>query len=164
MTVHELLVRYFMKFHAIIVFTVFSVVVLMSCGGENPKTTFVKMRQDACNSNPEGFFKYLDKQAVRDKFERATIDKFTQGSSEDKLSERSQAMPRNLKNEYVTEHMNTLWSKYENWIDLGKDGPLCKMEIINSEGSIITINIPGEPNEVWGFNKSDSKWKVVFIK
>lgn len=153
-----------MKFNAHKILVAFAVIALMSCSGENIKTTFIKMRQYACNSNTQEFFQHIDKQAVRGRFAQSTIDRFTQGASEDKLSERSQGMSPNLKNKYVSEHINTLWSKYENWIDLGKDGPLCKMEILKSEDAMITIHIPGEPDEVWGFYKSNTRWKVVSIQ
>jgi len=109
------------------------------------------------------FFKNVDKQAVRDNLKKDTIGNFTESASEEKLSERSQEMPENYEEEIVPEYMRTLWANYENWLNMRESGPLCKMKVININGNSITVNIPGYPDSLWGYDKSNGGWKLVSI-
>lgn len=138
-----------------------SISALVSCSRDSVESTFQNMRKEACSANYEGFFQYIDKQAVRDNFKKQTIGNFTEGASEGKLSERSQGMPGNYEEEIVAEHMKTLWANYENWLNMGESGPLCKMKAIKVDGNSITVNIPGHPDSIWGFDKSTGGWKLV---
>lgn len=149
-------------FISIIIFSL-SISVLGSCSRESVESTFQNMRQQACSSNYKGFFQYIDKQAVRNNFKKDTIDNFTEGASEGKLSERSQGVPGSYENEIVPKHMKTLWANYENWLNMGESGPLCNMKVINIDGNSITVNIPGHPDSLWGFDKLNGEWKLVSI-
>ncbi len=152
-----------MRLSISIIILILSIAVLVSCNGDSIESAFQKMRQEACSSNYEGFFQYIDKQAIRENFKQDTIDKFTEGVSEDKLSERSQGMPRDYEDKIVPEHMKTLWGNYEDWVNMGESGPLCKMTIIKIYGNSITVNVPGYPDALWGFEKSNGKWELVSI-
>lgn len=144
--------------------SVFAILVLIiSCSQESIQNTIDSMRKEACNANYEGFFQYVDKRAVRKNFKEHTMKEFTQGATEAKLSERSQEIPVDYKNEFVPEHMRDLWSNYENWIDSGQSGPLCKMKIDKIDGDSVTVNIPGHPDAIWGFQKIDGTWKLQSI-
>lgn len=140
-----------------------SIAILGSCSGESVESAFHNMRQKACDSDYQGFFQYIDKQAVRDNFKKDVVNNFTRGASEGKLSERSQGMTANYEEEIVPEHMKTLWENYKNWLNMGESGPLCKMSIINVDGNSVTANIPGHPDTIWSFNKSSGTWKLVSI-
>ncbi len=46
---------------------------------------------------------------------------------------------------------------------MGESGPLCNMKVINIDGNSITVNIPGHPDSLWGFDKLNGEWKLVSI-
>lgn len=142
---------------------IISIALLVSCSKDSVEGAFENMRQQACNSDKEGFFEYIDKQAVKENFKKDTVDNFTQGSGEAKLSERSQGMSRSYKDEIVPEHMKVLWAKYNEWLGKGQLSPLCNMSIFRTNGNSVTVKIPGHPDSIWSFQKTDGKWRVVSI-
>lgn len=142
---------------------ILSVLVFISCSGGGVESTFEKMRNMACSGNVEGFFNYVDKDAVKESFKHETLDKFTQNASESMLAERSQGMSKQYKRTIMSGYMKSLWGNYKHWVELGESGPLCKMEITKTKGDSVTINIPGHPDVIWGFQKSDEGWELVSI-
>ncbi len=139
------------------------VLISFSCGGGGPELTVEKMRALACGGDVEGFFSYIDKDAVKESVKQNTIDKFTQSASEGTLAERSQGMSKRYEESMVPAYMKTLWGNLDSWVELGESGPLCKMEITKIKGDSITISLPGQPGVIWVFKKSDGGWKLVSI-
>jgi hypothetical protein len=137
---------------------------ILSACSSSPKSTVEKMREEACNSDIQGFFSYVDKTQVAENMKKKMLKQKETGNEPQSLA---QQMGKALVQVIMPGVMGQIWQAYEDEIKKGKGGNLCKMKIIsektNTNENQVIVQFPDGKQQTWGFTKYDNKWMLISL-
>ena len=121
------------------------------------------MREEACNSDIQGFFSYVDKTQVTENMKKKMLKQKETGNEQGFAQQMGKALAQVI----MPAVMGQVWQAYEDEIKKGKDGNLCKMKIISektdkNENQTI-LQFPDGKQQTWGFTKYNNKWMLTSI-
>jgi hypothetical protein len=138
-------------------------VIASSCGRDDLKPVFNKMKEAGCRADVEGFFSHVNMTAIRNNFEKDTVEKIMGGAYEDKLSERAQELSGEEWEKMASRFVLAVMNQYNDEIKKGKKGKICRMQIVAADNNTLTVKMPGEPDIIWIFGKFGEQLKLVTV-
>lgn len=134
-----------------------------SSGNSEIKTVFESMKEAGCQKDIEGFYSHVSMNAIRNNFDKDTVDKIMGGAYEDKLSERAQELSGDEWEQMASRFVLEVMNQYKDEVIKGKTGKICKMQIVSVHKDTVTVKMPGEPDIIWIFGESGEKLKLVTV-
>ena len=152
---------------------------LSSCSGGSLEATVEQMRQEACEGDVEGFFSYIDTDAVARDYNWQVADRKIQANEDLNLILKLIVYTNALLNIYdiiplydgtyatpsTAEFLDRLlWKYFKADIKKGEQSELCSIEIDGSDtrNGNITFSFKDE-DYIWKFKKADKSWKLVSV-
>ena len=152
---------------------------LSSCSGGSPEETFELMRQEACKGDVEGFFSYVDTDAVARDYNWQVADRLIQENEDLNLITKLTLYTNALLNIYDILELpdgtyatpssaefldRLLWKYFKADIKKGEQSEMCSIEIESSdiENNNITFSFKDEDYK-WKFKNAGKSWKLVSV-
>ena len=134
-----------------------------SSGESEIKTVFESMKEAGCRKDIDGFYSHVSMNAIRNNFDKDTIDKIMGGAYEDKLTERAQELSGKEWEQMASRFVLEVMQEYKDEVIKGSKGKICKMQIVSIRRDTATVKMPGEPDIKWVFAKSGGQLKLVSV-
>lgn len=152
---------------------------LSSCSGDSLEDTVEKMRAEACAGNVEGFFSYVDTDAIARDYNRQVANRLIQENEDLNLIlkfilyskahlEIYDILPL-YDGTYATPSTaefldRLLWKYFKADIKKGEQSEMCSTEIDSSDtkNNIITFSFKEEDYK-WKFKNTGKSWKLVSV-
>jgi len=152
---------------------------LISCSEGGPEETFELMRREACEGDVEGFFSYVDTDAVARDYNRQVADRLIQANEDLNPILKLILYTPALLNIYdilplpdgtyatpsTAEFLDRLlWKYFKADIKKGEQSDMCSIEIESSdrENNITTFTFKDE-DYIWRFKNAGESWKLVSV-
>lgn len=152
---------------------------LISCSKGGPEETFELMRQEACEGDVEGFFSYIDTDAVARDYNRQVTDRLIQANENLNLILKLILYTTALLNIYDILELpdgtyatpssaefldRLLWKYFKADIKKGEQSELCSIEIESSDGKNDNITFSFKDEDyIWKFKKAGKSWKLISV-
>ncbi len=134
-----------------------------SSGNSEIEPIFNSMKEAGCQEDMEGFFSNVSMNAMRNNFNKDTVDNIMGGAYEDKLSERAQELSGDEWEKMASRYVLSVMQHYRDEVNKGQTGQICKMQIVTVKKNTVTVKMPGEPDIKWVFGQSGKKLKLVSV-
>ena len=134
-----------------------------SSGNSEIEPIFNSMKEAGCQKDLEGFFSHVSMNAIRNNFNKDTVDKIMGGAYADKLSERAQELSGDEWEQMASRFVLEVMHQYRDEVIKGKTGKICNMQIVSVRKDTATVKMPGDPDIKWVFGQSGGQLKLVSV-